>query len=59
MIVAKLNIDHTTLIGKSFEIGSYFNPIQDTDGNWIVSVEESEHLNENEFELIEYKPIED
>jgi hypothetical protein len=57
MIVAKLNIDHTTLIGQKIVAGNLFNPIQDAHGNWIVSIEESNHLNETDFELIEYSVI--
>ena len=41
---------------------SYFNPIQDADDNWIISVEEmNQCINPDfmwvkELELIEYKP---
>ncbi len=53
------------LVGKE---GSYLNPIQDIDGNWIVSQEEYnayefQYLKTEfpdvvaGFELIEYKPI--
>ena len=57
MIVAKLLIPHSNLKGIEFEVGNYFNPIQDAHGNWIVSIEESNHLNKTDFELIEYSPI--
>lgn len=28
------------LIGKTFEIDSYFNPIQDLNDNWVISEQE-------------------
>jgi hypothetical protein len=54
MIVAKLLIDYTTLIDKKFDETQFFNPIQDSDGNWIVSIEESNSLEISEFQLIDY-----
>ena len=41
---------------------SYFNPIQDIDGNWIISCEEVNQCNINwlkDTELIEYIPYND
>jgi hypothetical protein len=49
---------------KKYTNDSYFNPIQDIDGNWLLSIEEIIYCNNEEFEwfkdleLIEYKPIE-
>ena len=31
-----------TLVGIQFMPDNYFNPIQDADGNWIISIEEVE-----------------
>lgn len=48
--------------GKRFAIDSYFNPIQDEDNNWIISVEEQEQCIHPDFQWIkqcpriEYKP---
>jgi hypothetical protein len=48
--------------GKKFAIDSYFNPIQDLEDNWIVSVEEQEQCTHPDFQWIkqcpriEYKP---
>ena len=45
-----------------YDDDSYFNPIQDADDNWIISVEEIEFCTVEEFQwvkqlpLIEYKP---
>ena len=50
------------LIGQLYDEDSYFNPIQDIEDNWIISVEEMEFCVNPEFmwvkdlPLIEYKP---
>jgi hypothetical protein len=50
------------LVGQSYAPASYFNPIQDLDNNWIISVEETqENINPDnmwvkELPLIEFKP---
>ena len=50
------------LVGQLYDEDSYFNPIQDIDDNWIISVEEMEFCVNPEFQwvktlpLIEYKP---
>ena len=48
--------------GQKFAIDSYFNPIEDADGNWIVSTIEQENCIHPDFQWIkkcpriEYKP---
>jgi hypothetical protein len=50
------------IVGQLYDEDSYFNPIQDIDDNWIISVEEMEYNVNPEFQwvkdlpLIEYKP---
>jgi len=50
------------LVGQLYDEDSYFNPIQDLDNNWIISIEEIEFCVNPEFQwvktlpLIEYKP---
>ena len=50
------------LLGQLYDEDSYFNPIQDLEDNWIISVEEMEFCVNPEFmwvkdlPLIEYKP---
>jgi hypothetical protein len=50
------------LIGQLYDEDSYFNPIQDIEDNWIISVEEMEFCVNPEFQwvkdlpLIDYKP---
>ena len=49
------------LIGQLYAPDSYFNPIQDLNNNWIISITEIQQCN-NEFswvkglELIDYEP---
>ena len=50
------------LIGQPYSADSYFNPIQDINNNWVISVEEMQN-NTNEdtmwvkdLELISYEP---
>jgi hypothetical protein len=50
------------LIGQQYTYDSYFNPIQDIDDNWIISLEEMEYCTNSEFiwvknlPIIDYKP---
>ena len=50
-----------TLIGQLYSPDIYFNPIQDLNNNWIISITEIQQCN-NEFswvkelELIDYEP---
>ena len=49
-----------SLIGVEFVPDNYFNPIQDADGNWIISIEEVEQCDINWVKLlplIEYTPV--
>jgi hypothetical protein len=49
------------LVGQEFMLDVYFNPIQDANNNWIISIQEIEQCN-NQFawvkdlELITYEP---
>jgi hypothetical protein len=50
------------LVGQLYTDDSYFNPIQDIDDNWIISLEErnfctnDEFMWVNELPVIEYRP---
>jgi hypothetical protein len=49
-----------SLSGIIFMPDNYFNPIQDADGNWVISTEEVEQTSiewVKSLPLIEYKPI--
>jgi hypothetical protein len=50
------------LVGQLYDFDSYFNPIQDIEDNWVISIEEMQQ-NENpnftwvrDLPLIEFKP---
>ena len=38
-----------SLVGQMYTDDSYFNPIQDADDNWIISVEEMEYCTNPDF----------
>lgn len=50
------------LVGQQYTADSYFNPIQDADDNWVISVEEMEYCTNPTFawvkdlDLIRYNP---
>lgn len=50
------------LIGQQFMVDVYFNPIQDNNDNWVISIEEIDQCVNEEFmwvkdlELIPYEP---
>lgn len=49
-----------SLIGVDFVEDNYFNPIEDADGNYVISIEEVEQTSiewVKSLPLIEYKPI--
>jgi len=49
-----------SIAGTEFMPDSYFNPIQDANGNWIISVEEVTQCSIDwvkELSLIDYNPI--
>jgi hypothetical protein len=52
------------LIGQLYDDDSYFNPIQDLNDNWIISVEEMDQCVNPEFmwvkdlPMIPYEPVE-
>ncbi len=55
-------IQKDELVGQLYDLDSYFNPIQDIDDNWVISIEEMEQCVNPSFvwvkdlPLIEYKP---
>ena len=72
MIVYKLKSQDVDKVkGAQFATDCYFNPIQDVDGNWVISIEELEQISNPDFMFltlknngeyvnvtpIEYKPV--
>jgi hypothetical protein len=65
MIVAILTQEQKDLLaGKEYTTDSYFNPIQDVNDNWVISVEEIDSCTNEDFawikdlQLITYVPKE-
>ena len=62
MIVAKITEQQAEeLTGVQFVPDNYFNPIQDANGNWIISLQELVYCSvdfANSVELINFEPIE-
>ena len=64
MKVAKLTIaQKNSLINQEFSEDSFFNPIQDLNGNWVISLQEIEQAKTPPYEwlktlpLIDFEPI--
>ena len=45
------------LVGQLYAPYSYYNPIQDIDSNWIISVEEMEQTTTLEFMWVKELPL--
>ena len=56
------DFEHSILVGETYAPDSYFNPIQDADNNWVISVEEinqcvnPDYLWVKDLVLIVYNP---
>lgn len=46
-----------SLVGQLYDDDSYFNPIQDINDNWIISVEEIEFCVNPEFMWVKDLPL--
>ncbi len=61
MIVAKITQEQAEeLKGVQFVQDNYFNPIQDVNGNWIISLQELIYCSvdfANSVELIKFEPV--
>lgn len=58
MLVAKITAEKANeLQGQEYQSGSLFSPVQDGDGNWIVSLVEAQYMSVSDIEVIEYVPI--
>lgn len=59
MIVAKISAEIAeSLKGKTYLNGVKYNPLQDINGDWIISLNELQYTEEllAEVELIKYQP---
>ena len=59
MLVAKIMAEKANeLVGQEYQSGAKYSPVQDKNGNWIVSLVESQYLQITDFEVIEFEPVE-
>lgn len=49
--------DKDSLVGQWYMDDSFFNPIQDADDNWVVSVEEISQCINPDFEWVKDLPL--
>jgi hypothetical protein len=49
--------DKDNLVGQWYMDDSYFNPIQDADDNWVISVEEISQCVNPEFQWVKDLPL--
>lgn len=60
MLVARITAEKASeLIGLEYQSGAKFSPVQDGNGNWIVSLVEAQCMSISEIEVIEYIPNEE
>lgn len=62
MVLKCSNGQKNQLVGKKWADVIFFNPVQDADGNWIISLEEKETLKEEfawvkTLKEIPYNPV--
>ena len=61
ILVAELTeVQKDELVGQLYAPDSYFNPIQDINGTWVISLQEVEQCNiqwVKELPLIEFVPV--
>ena len=58
MMVGLLTVEQKdSLVGQLYAPDSYFNPLQDINDNWIISVEEMEQCVNPEFMWVKELPL--
>ena len=59
MNVAKITSEKAEeLQGQEYQQGVFFSPIQDKNGDFIISLVEAQFIPIADFEVVEYEPIE-
>jgi hypothetical protein len=51
------DVQKDELVGQMYDEDSYFNPIQDLNDNWIISVEEIDQCVNSEFMWVKELPL--
>ncbi len=55
MLVAKITPEKAQEIaGTSYDGSGIYNPVQDGNGDWIVTFPEAQYLNSGDIEVVEY-----
>jgi hypothetical protein len=58
MLVGLLTlIEKEAIEGKEYTTDSYFNPIQDLQGNWIISTQEIDQCNVPDYSWVKTLPL--
>jgi hypothetical protein len=58
MLVGLLTIEQKdSLIGHHYEEASYFNPIQEIGGDWIISTQEIDNCSNPDFQWVKELPL--
>jgi hypothetical protein len=58
MMVAELTIEQKDqLVGNEYATDSYFNPIQDANGKWIISQQEINECTNVSFQWVKELPL--
>lgn len=52
MIAIITEVQKNSLIGHRFDGIQFFNPVQDVDGNWVISIEEINQCTNVDFQWI-------
>jgi len=58
MEVAILTIEQKeSLVGQQFLPNCYFNPLEDNNGDWVISIEEMNNYTNEEFQWVKTLPL--
>lgn len=59
MLVAKITSEKAIeLIGQEYQSGAKYSPVQDKNGNWIISLIEAQYLQLGDIEVVEFQAVE-
>jgi len=58
MMMARLNAGQERMLrAKPFARDSFFNPVKDRDGNWVISMEEVQQCTNPQFSWVKTLPL--
>jgi hypothetical protein len=50
-------IEKEAVEGKKYTTDAYFNPIQDTNANWVISIQEINFCTEPDYQWVKQLPL--